>query len=177
MDKYDTEKMNKLTAKLINETNSQLSVSEIYRARVLVSSSLSAGLLLTPFMITWGIWSGFAGVQFVLLSMLILTLLTTPYFLKLTNSISAAGIYVNCLSTIIIIVFTFFDGGLYSTAIPWFPVLPLFAVFYSGKKYGFAIALIFTTYLFVLLAMHMADLVPPLRLMECPSSYFMPAAR
>ena len=140
---------------------SDLSVSEIYRVKVLVSSNITGGMLLIPFMITWGVWSNFTGLQFILLSLLIFTLFTAPVLFKLTQSVQTAGIYVNCVSTIIIVVFTFFDGGLYSTAIPWFPVMPLFAVFYSGKKYGFVIAAVLIAYLLALLPMHFMDIVPP----------------
>ena len=153
--------MKALTDYFTSDSNTELSISDIYRVKVLISASLTGGLLLIPFMLTWGLWSNFSNLQFILLSLLIFSLFTTPYVFKITRSIKKSGIYVNCVSTIIIIVFTFFDGGLFSTAIPWFPVLPLFAVFYSGKKYGLAIAAVLGTYLIALLAMHSIDIVPP----------------
>jgi hypothetical protein len=153
--------MKALTSYFTSNLNSEFSVGDIYRARLLISLSLTGGLLLTPFMIAWGILSDFASLQFGLLSILVFTLFTAPYFLKLTKSIRAAGIYVNCISIVVIAVFTFFDGGLYSTAIPWLPLLPPFAVFYSGKQAGLATAAVLTTYLIFLLAMHLADFIPP----------------
>jgi signal transduction histidine kinase len=154
-------KMQAITNYFTSYSNADLSVSDVYRAKILMSASLTCGLLLFPFMLVWGVWSNFSGLQFILLSLLICTLFTTPYVFNYTKSIQKSGIYVNCVSTVILVIFTFFDGGLYSTAIPWFPVLPLFAVFFSGKKYGLTIAAVLILDLFALLAMHVVDFLPP----------------
>lgn len=155
--------MKTITDYFTSGPNSEISISDYYRAKILISSSLTGGILLVPFTIAWGIWGDFTGVQFNLLVIALFTLFSTPYLFKKTKSIAIAGIYVNCVSTILIVIFTFYDGGLYSTAIPWFPVLPIFAVFYSGKKYGLTIAGVLIIYLIALLGMHLANVIPPMQ--------------
>lgn len=137
-----------------------LSTSESYRARLLISSSLVSATLISPFAIAWGLRSDWFGMQFLLLLTLSITLVTTPFIFKISRSIKFSGIYVNFISTLVIIIFTFFDGGLYSTSLPMFPVLPLFAVFYSGRTYGFFICIALLLYLVLLLFLHDLNVVP-----------------
>lgn len=71
-----------------------------------------------------------------------------------------AGGYVILVTAAILIVYTFIEGGFFSTAIAWFPILPLFAIFYSGIRFGLVIASILILDLGFLYYAHNAEIVP-----------------
>lgn len=155
-----------LTNYFVNYKINDFSVGDFYRVQLLVSSSLVSALLLSPFAFGWGYLDDWLGSQFLLLMVALLILISSPFVFRITRSIPFSGIYLNFNSTVVIIAFAYVDGGLYSTSIPWFPVLPLFGAFFSGKKYGAFICIVLTTFLLILLYFHATDEIPLTKLNE-----------
>jgi len=137
-----------------------------FRGRVLIGSTLIPAVLVTPFILIRGAWDGYSSPTSLILMFLIIVLFLTPFIYRYTASIVISGVFVNLLSSIVLMVYTYVDGGFFSTTIPWFPILPLFGVFYSGAKYGIAIALLLLLYLIVLYFLHQAGHVPSIDLDE-----------
>lgn len=150
----------------IDNDGNDLSIGDFYRARLLISSSIVCALLLFPFALAWGILDQWLGPQFLILVVALITLVTTPYIFRLTRSIAISGIYLNFISTVLIMTFAYVDGGLYSTSIPWFPVLPIFGAFFSGKNYGIFICSLLTAFLLSLLYLHSINAVQILEIDE-----------
>lgn len=149
-----------ITAYFFDNEEHSFSVDEFYRARLLISSSIVSAALLLPFALAWAALYQWMSWQFILVVVALLTLFSTPFVFKLSRSITFSGIYLNFISTVLIMTFTYIDGGLYATSIPWVPVLPLFGAFYSGKKYGILVCAILTAFLLVLFYLHSINKVP-----------------
>ena len=138
----------------------EASLADIYRGRILIGASLTAALCLFPFVLLRAVWGGFDQfLSFQLMAMNI-SLICCPFIYKRTGSTVRAGMFVILIGGIILLLFTFFDGGLYSTALGWYPILPLFTVFFSGFRYGFLIGLALISYLLFLLVAHSLNFVP-----------------
>lgn len=149
-----------ITTYFIDKDDNDLSVGDFYRARLLISSSIVSAVLLLPFALAWGILDQWLSPQFLLLVVALITLTTTPYVFRRSRSITISGIYLNFISTILVMAFAYVDGGLNSTSIPWFPVLPIFGAFFSGKNYGIFIFALLTAFLLSLLYLHSINAVP-----------------
>lgn len=140
--------------------------SESFRIKILLSSCLATSLLASPFLIYWGIISRLQSPQFLLLLALVVTLLSAPFLYKLTRSLTIAGLYTNVVSIWILIFFTWIDGGFYSPALIWYPILPLFAGFYAGLRYSVGVTAVLVASLFVMYAGQQYGLVPNPRTSE-----------
>lgn len=149
-----------LTDYFIKNSNSELTIGDMYQARLLIESSIVCAILLTPFTTGWAFVSGGFSGQVVFLIIALITLLSTPYVFLVCKSIRISGIYLNFISTLTLVGFSYFDGGLNSTAMPWFPVLPIFGAFFSGKRYGLIVSGILAAVLFAFFYLHGINQVP-----------------
>lgn len=141
--------------------DSELNVGDSYRARLLIESSFVCAILLAPFTLVWAYLSDAQiGGQVYFLIITHIALLTTPFVLQFTRSIRVSGAYLNLLSTVTLVGFSYSDGGLNSTAMPWYPVLPLFGAFFSGKKYGLFVSSILIAVLLTFFYLHQLDQIP-----------------
>ena len=123
-------------------------------------------LLVLFFVIVRGFWDGFLQPGSKILMPCVFVLCSAPFIMKYTGSIAIAGFYLMLGTTLTLIIYSYYDGGFRSTSIPWFPVLPLFSVFFSGARYGLFIACILTTDLLFLTYAHHIGMVPPVRLQD-----------
>ncbi len=137
-----------------------------FRAKVLVLSSLFTAVFLIPFLFLRVSWEGIADIKNCVLWTALFILVTAPFIYKKTRSIRGVGIYVNFGSTLVAMTYAFLDGGFYSTALHWYPILPLFAVFYSGVRYGLVIAAILFVNVVFLYYAHVAGFIPPITISE-----------
>ncbi|NNC98959.1 MAG: HAMP domain-containing histidine kinase [Gammaproteobacteria bacterium] len=71
-----------------------------------------------------------------------------------------AGFFATFSGVLFLAVYTFYDGGFFSAAMPWFPILPLFAVFYAGIRPGLFIGGLVILDLVFLFYCHQVGLVP-----------------
>ena len=123
-------------------------------------------LLVLFFVIVRGFWDGFLQPGNKILMPCIFVLGSAPFIMKHTGSIAIAGFYLMLGTTLTLIIYSYYDGGFRSTSIPWFPVLPLFSVFFSGARYGLFIACILTVDLLFLTYAHHIGMVPSVRLQD-----------
>ena len=123
------------------------SIDELYRSRILVVVSLCAGGILLPFCFARIYYQGFHPYP-IILSLIALLCLTTPFILHRARSIELAGVYFTLPGTFGFALLCIVDGGIESATIVALPILPLFGIFFSGFKLG---ALILGINTFVLL--------------------------
>ncbi|HAJ77222.1 MAG TPA: hypothetical protein DCM64_12305 [Gammaproteobacteria bacterium] len=131
-----------------------------------LSRSYFGSPLVLPFLIIRGVWVGTASPLFYVLVFVEIVLFSTPFLYRITGSVQLAGGYVILLCALILMVYTFLEGGFYSTAIAWFPILPLFGIFYSGIRFGLIITSILMLNLGFLYYAHITDIVPAVVLSE-----------
>ncbi len=136
------------------------STSESFRVNILVGSCITTSLLVVPFLLYWGGQTELQGAQFYLLLILLAALVTTPFLYRGTGSVIISGLFVNAISVLVLIIFTWIDGGLFSTALVWYSILPLFAGFYAGLRYAFIVIGILLSSLVIMYFSHQAGLVP-----------------
>ena len=110
------------------------SINEYFRARILVISSVVAFIALTRFTVSRDILQGFFYFPTIVLATCTLVTIATPFLFRATHSVVIAGCFLTFCSSIVLAVFSFIDGGFFSTALLWFPVLPLFGVFFCWRK-------------------------------------------
>jgi len=125
------------------------SISELYRSRMLVIVSFCAGGILLPFCLARIFYQGLHPYPIVL-SLITLLCLTTPYMLRKIQSIELAGVYFTLPGTLGFCLLCMLDGGIKSATIVALPILPLFGIFFSGFGLG---ALILSIITFVLLTL------------------------
>lgn len=140
------------------------SASNHYRCRLLVIISFIAMALITPFLTIRVYWDGFLSPINYILIFCLLALFSAPYVMKYSASIVGSGFYLTLSTTPVLIAYSFQDGGLFSTSLPWFPILPLFCVFFSGFRYGIFIAVVLICDLLFLVYAHKINIVPPVAL-------------
>ena len=140
------------------------SLSDIYRGKILVGASLTAVVCILIFILIRGTWSGFDHYLSYMLIIGDVSLICSLFIYKRTGSIQLAGLIMIISGGIALMAYTYFDGGLYSTALGWFPILPLFTVFFSGYRYGVLIGAVLIGYLLLLLSGHYFGLVPATQL-------------
>ena len=137
------------------------SINEYFRGRILVISSVVAFIALSGFTVSRGMLQGFLTFPTIVLAACTFVTITTPFVFRVTHSVVIAGAYLTFCATLALVVFSFIDGGFYSTALLWFPVLPLFGVFFAGVRYGIAITTILFCDLAFLVYAHYHGMVPP----------------
>jgi signal transduction histidine kinase len=142
-----------------NEVRVQ-SINDYFRGRILIVSSATAFVALTGFFISRGILEGFDKPATLILLAVVLVTATTPFLFRFTQSVTIAGFYLTMSSTLVLTAFSFIDGGFYSTALLWFPILPLFGVFFSGLRYGVVVTTVLILDLIFLVYAHHIDIVP-----------------
>jgi signal transduction histidine kinase len=145
----------------VNSEVKSLSFDERYRGQLLAISSFAAAIAVSPFAIYRSIWGSHNDVLSLSLVGIVIVLISAPFLYKYSASVKISGVYVNLCSSIILMIYIWFDGSFFSTAIVWYPILPLFAVFYSGRRYGLGIALILFLHLVFLYLSHNGGTVPP----------------
>lgn len=129
-------------------------------------STLIPAVFIAPFVFLRGNWDGYSSPLTIVLMFVVFALLSAPFCYKFSGSVQLTGLYVNLISSIIAMTYTFYDGGYFSTAIIWIPIIPLFAIFYSGMVYGLIIALLLFLYLVFLFFAHEAGAIPAVVLDE-----------
>lgn len=136
------------------------SIDRAYRARVLISASMIAAAFMIPFMIARGTWNGFDEPVCYILGICCLILMSTPVILQVLGSVAISGLYLTSSTALVLMSYTYFDGGFYSTALPWFPILPLFSVFFAGFRWGLLIGTMLLADLALLWFLHDTGRVP-----------------
>ncbi len=111
-----------------------------FRSRVLVSMSLWITLTLFPFLLVRGLWQGFDHPYTISIMFVISILMITPRVLEMFASLAIGGGFMIFSLTLATILMCVFDGGIYSPTVFWFPLLPLFGIFFAGFRFGFFIA-------------------------------------
>ena len=138
----------------------QRSINEYFRGRILVISSCAAFIILAGFSVTRGYLESFTSITTLILITCTGVTLTTPFLFRLTRSVVISGFYVTFSSALLLVTFAFIDGGFYSTSLLWYPILPLFGVFFSGMRLGIVITLILFCDLIFLVYAHHINIVP-----------------
>ena len=111
-----------------------LSINEYYRGRILVISSLAAFVSVSGFAISRGILEDFASIHTLILAACAAIIFATPFIHRVASSVAISGMYLTLTTSVVLMVFTFLDGGFNSTALLWYPILPLFGIFFSGFR-------------------------------------------
>ena len=153
-------KMMSLMAYFIPNDVQSRSVNEYFRARILVVSSLMAFLFCSGFTVSRGVLEGSVTVATLTLAASALLTLTTPFLYRFSKSVVFSGLYLVLGCTLVLAFFSFIDGGFHSTSLLWFPVLPLFGIFFSGLRYGIAIGAMLFCHLLFLSYAHANGIVP-----------------
>jgi signal transduction histidine kinase len=135
-------------------------VNEYYRGRILVVSSATATVFLVIFAITRGLLDGLWAEETITLMLCIVITVSSPFLYRFSHSIVFTGLYLILGTMIALMFFAFVDGGFHSTSMLWFPILPLFSVFFSGLRYGVIIAAVLVLYLVFLVLAHQMGVVP-----------------
>ena len=138
--------------------------SESFQIKILLTSCAATSILTSPFMVYWAYASEMQSMQFYLLLGLIVALVLAPFLYKVTKSVVLSGLFTNVVSLVVLISFTWIDGGLYSAAIVWYPILPLFAGFYAKLRYASVVTLILVLSLVIIFICHLYGLVPQPRI-------------
>ncbi len=141
-------------------------IDRAYRARVLVSACFVALLFMIPFAVARGFWNGFTSPVCLTLAACCVFLATTPVLFRLFNSVSLPGLFLTFSTTCVLIAYAYFDGGYYSTALAWFPIIPLFSVFFAGFRWGLFIGVLLMLDLAALWFLHEWGMVPANSLSE-----------
>lgn len=136
------------------------SINDYFRGRILVVSSAAAFVALTGFFVSRGMLEGFGEPPTLILFVCTLVAATTPFLFRFTSSVTIAGFYLTMTSTLALSAFSFIDGGFDSTALLWFPILPLFGVFFSGLRYGVLVTAVLILDLVFLVYAHSINIVP-----------------
>jgi len=152
--------LTKLVEYFIPDEVRDQSINDYFRGRILVVSSAAAFIALTGFFISRGMLEGFGKPPSLILFAVVLVTATTPFLYRFTHSVAIAGSYLTMSSTLALAVFAFIDGGFYSTALLWFPILPLFGVFFSGLRYGILVTVVLVLDLMFMVYAHYIDIVP-----------------
>ena len=137
------------------------SVNEALRGQILIASGLFGAALLTPFMVWRAMLQGIDHPLIIGLCLCWLLFLFVPVFYRVNGSVVNAGFMLSTTATIQLAFFAFFDGGFASTAVAWFPIIPLLGVFFSGLRIGVVIGAALVVYALVLGYWHLAGIVPP----------------
>jgi len=144
----------------IPEADRVNSPSEYYRGKMLITISLSTASIIALIIFILYAFEGLFNPRSYILLFSVVILLSTPFIYRLTNSIVFAGFSVTLSTTLTLIAFCFLDGGLFSTSLLWFPVLPLFAGFFCGIRYGSIIGIILSCDVIFMLLAHRSGIVP-----------------
>ncbi len=156
--------INRLVRYFTNKGSLAETASESFHVNILLGSCITSIFLIFPFLIYWGYQTQLQSPQFALLFVLTVALVCTPFLYRSTGSVPVSGLFINAISILVLIVFTWIDGGLYSTALVWYPILPLFAGFYAGLRYAFMATAVLLSSLVVMYFSHQAGLVPEPRI-------------
>ena len=144
----------------IPEEVRRVSVNEYFRGRTLVIASYIAFFFVLGFTISRGMLEGFFLLPTMVLGFCTFLIFLAPFVYRVTHSVPIAGIFLTLSTTMVLMFFSFVDGGFGSTALVWFPVLPVFAMFFGGIRYGVAITLLLIGDLGFLVYAHQIDVVP-----------------
>jgi signal transduction histidine kinase len=151
----------KLIEYFIPDEVRHISINEYFRGRTLVISSMIASVFVAGFTLSRGVLEGFLLMPAMVLGSCTLFTLATPFIFRATRSVNLAGKFLTFSATAVLIFFSFLDGGYGSTSLLWFPVLPVFAMFFGGLRYGILITVFLISDLLFLVYAHTIDLVPP----------------
>jgi len=143
----------------------------VYRNQTLVSSSFIALFFMVPFWLARGFWNGFAHPTAIILAVCCLILLSAPILQRILRSVEVVGLYLTSTTALILITYSYFDGGFYSTALPWFPILPLFSVLFAGFTWGIMIGAFLLVTLIGFGMLHSLDLVPESNLLPWQTNF------
>lgn len=110
--------------------------SDLLRARTLVVSAFAAGLLLIPFLALQWWMRGPRSILFLFVLAATLVVFIAPWFYRQTGAITLVGLFTTFSTSAVLCAFISLDGGFHSPAIVWVPIMPLFTVFFAGRRNG-----------------------------------------
>lgn len=139
---------------------------ERYRGKILVISCAAAFVLILPFVPIRMALHGADSLFVALLVVALAGVTGAPFLYKRTQSVVVAGLFVVAFETVVLVAYAVIDGGMYSASIVWFPILPVFTVFYAGWGRGVWVGLAMVLSLLVISAGHSAGMFLPTDTLE-----------